>query len=346
MGGRQGWIRGRAGQHVSRVGRGFQPLRADWSRLHRGGRLHARLERRLRGEGRLGVRGDGDALEAKHLLAHAAGARRCTPALPWRRLAHPRLAGPRAQCVARSARGASALCTVPTRASPQVPLSSEDSSSEWEVQEVCAGGDFTVVHARYVRARPTRACPRFLRPPAQSAPALPHGDPPARRPLRTSARTRALDAQHGASLRRVSVAGPSMKTDRLKRGSAATSPTGASASRAACSTGASVQLPKQLRARWVPRCVSLTLLRSCACSPRLTPVPALSGVKVRSMSCGRAHTLLATQEGTVYSWYCLSALVFPALVFPCAPDPHSLSHTHTHNSHTLTLSCRSKGACV
>ena len=75
-----------AGQHVWRVGRGFQPLRADWSRLHRGGRLHARLERRLRGEGRLGVRGHRDALEAKYLLAHAAGARRCTHPPPRRRL--------------------------------------------------------------------------------------------------------------------------------------------------------------------------------------------------------------------------------------------------------------------
>ena len=35
---------------------------------------------------------------------------------------------------------------------------------------------------------------------------------------------------------------------------------------------------------------------------RLTPLPALAGAAVRSMSCGRAHTLLATDNGSVYSW--------------------------------------------
>ena len=191
---------------------------------------------------------------------------RCPPLHPPSAEAPPdarRPAGRRAQCAARSARGASALCLVLTRARPQVPLSSEDSSAEWEVQEVCAGGDFTVVHARYVCARSTRACPRCR--PAVPAPqpnrttVLPHGHPPARRPLWTSARARAPAAQHGASLRRVNVAGPSTKTDALKRGSVATSPTDASASQAACSTGASAQLPKQLRARCALLCPSHSL---------------------------------------------------------------------------------------
>ena len=55
---------------------------------------------------------------------------------------------------------------------------------------------------------------------------------------------------------------------------------------------------------WI--CGNLTHGRFCFSScvlDRLTPVPALSGVAVLSLSCGRAHTLLATDEGVVYSWY-------------------------------------------
>ena len=75
-----------------------------------------------------------------------------------------------------------------------------------------------------------------------------------------------------------------------------------------CERAVAKAAPRQMRPT-LP--VPLTLLRSWAYSPRLTPVPALSGVAVRSMSCGRAHTLLATEEGTVYSWYCLPVCVLP-----------------------------------
>jgi len=54
---------------------------------------------------------------------------------------------------------------------------------------------------------------------------------------------------------------------------------------------------------WI--CGNLTHGRFCFSScvlDRLTPVPTLSGVPVRSMSCGRAHTLIAAENGTVFSW--------------------------------------------
>jgi hypothetical protein len=93
----------------------------------------------------------------------------------------------------------------------EIPVCPED-EGEWEVTDVCAGGDFTVCHGRQ------------------------------------------RNAQRGAQT-------------------------------------------------WI--CGNLTHGRFCFSScvlDKLTPLPTLAGMAVRSMSCGRAHTLLAAENGTVYSW--------------------------------------------